>query len=118
MAVNSGQVKRFQINGTEYDPSGDWTINESRNKYEHKESTQRGNHYFSAIRQPGNISGAINIRGDQDTSDLTEAVDAPVLVETPSGDVYQGTVTYTGDAENAINDGTLQVELQGEVGLL
>jgi hypothetical protein len=115
MATNAGQLVRLQVNGVDYDPMGDFTIKVSRIKREHIESTRRGNHYFREMAEPGSISGAVSIREDQDTEPLTTAQDAAVLAETPSGLVYRGVMTYTADAENAINDGQLQLELMGEL---
>ncbi len=115
MGVNAGQLVRLQVDGIDYDPIGDWTIKPSRMKREHKESTRNGNHYFSEAAVPGSLSGNIAIRADQDTDPLTDANEANVLAETPGGIVYRGTMTYTGDAEHAVNDGQLQVELTGEL---
>jgi hypothetical protein len=115
MATNAGQVARFQYAGIDYDPVGDWTIKESRIKREHKESTPQGNHYFSRSAVPGTASGSIAVVKGLDTEVLTNGDDENVLIETVAGIVYRGTMTYTGDAEHAVNEGNLQVELTGEL---
>lgn len=117
MSINAGQIVRFSIDGTEYDPAGDWTITLSHNKRELQHTSWSGQAYFSESPQSGIISGSIVVRDGLDIEPLISASDAPVLVETKAY-VYQGTVSYNGDPEHSASDGMLAVELTGQVGIL
>lgn len=115
MTVNAGQLLRLQVDGEDFDPKGDFTVVPDRQKREHTESTQRGNHYYRQTKQPGKVTGQAAIRSDQDSKTLTDADKVSVLIETPSGKTYRGTMTYVADGEETINEGDIQVELSGSL---
>lgn len=109
-----GIVKRFQLGGVSYDPSGDFEIQESGIKRELAETT-RQKVYLTESGREGMVTGAIHVTKSTVIKDITDAVNVSFFLELANGKYYSGTVSYTGDAKLAGNESTLPIELTGTV---
>lgn len=109
-----GIVKRFSLGGINYDPSGDFEVQESGIKRELAEVTRKET-YLTESGREGMVSGAIHVTKETVIRDITDAVRKPFFLELANGKYYSGTVSYTGDAKLAGNESTLPIELTGQV---
>ena len=109
-----GIVKRFSLGGINYDPSGDFEVQESGIKRELSEVTRQEVYLIESGRE-GMITGAIHVTKSTNIKAITDAVKVSVFLELANGKYYSGTVTYTGNAKLAGNESTLPIELTGNV---
>lgn len=118
MSTNAGIPRRFAIGSplTDFDPSGGWTVVQSRDKKEEGETTRKAT-YFKSTPIAGKLTGQVALRADQDNSILLNAEDTPFFLEDALGRAFSGNVTYVADGEENLEDGTVQVELSGTVEL-
>ena len=109
-----GIVKRFQLNGVAYDPSGDFEVQESGIKRELAEVTRQET-YLTESGREGMVTGAIHVTKSTVIKNITDALKVPFFLELANGKYFTGTVSYTGDGKLAGNESTLPVELTGTV---
>lgn len=110
--VNAGLPKRISIDGIDYEAAGTWSIKPSFNKKEAAETTY-SNQYQKVTPMPGEAAGPIAIQSGLDRDAIRNAVDVDIFMETAAGEYYSGTMTFVGEGEENLDEGTFQVEMSG-----
>ena len=110
--VNAGLPKRISLGGVDYEAAGTWSIKTSFNKKEATESTYT-RQYQKVTPMAGEATGPIAIQSGLDRDAIRDAIDSEFFIETAAGEYYSGTMTFVGEGEENLDEGTFQVELSG-----
>ena len=120
MSAIGGPIESVNIAGREFPVAADADINRDLGGFSNEiQSNGDGSSRTIKTRKPWMVEGLSistdDDRGDeeflQDVADSSENV--PMLVRYPSGKIYQGTGTITGDIKSASASATTPVTLSG-----
>ena len=114
--LTGGQIKTFTVDGTAYDPIGDWSITPAYLQMEHDETT-RMHSYFTQTPMPGVIEGQIKLDGNINIIEAITSTDSDfsreVIIETSNNITFSGQCAFTGEPTLSHSDGRISIKYEG-----